>query len=56
MTKKIKELTVKENLNKARKKAHETMRKNGHYRMMAEYSASARRKKKLSTQQIAKSV
>lgn len=42
----MKELTVNDNLNKARKKAHETMRKNGHYVKMAKASAKARNKKK----------
>lgn len=37
-----KELTVKENLAKARKKAHKTMRKNGHYFAMAKASVKAR--------------
>ena len=31
----MKALTVKDNLNKARKLAHETQRKNGHYKKMA---------------------
>jgi len=42
-----KEITIKENLAKARKKSHETMIKNGHYKRMAKASVKAR--KKLST-------
>lgn len=48
----MKELTVKENLEIARKKAHETMRKNGHYERMAQAKknkAKKKSKKKLST-------
>lgn len=46
---KIRELTVSENLTIARKKAHETMKKNGHYKRMTKASILARKKKKLST-------
>ncbi len=41
--------TVKENLDIARKKAHEVMRKNGHFKRMTKLSIIARKKKKLST-------
>lgn len=38
-----KTLTIKENLDKARKKAHITLRKNGHYKRMAKASLKARK-------------
>lgn len=38
-------LTIKEHLNKIRKKAHATQRKNGHFVKMGEASAKAARKR-----------
>jgi hypothetical protein len=41
-----KELTVKENLAKARAKSHKTQKKNGHFKRMLEIRWSNHKKKK----------